>query len=82
MVAQTQNKLNKMKYTGNTPMPDIILTDDINWSAIRIKALHPVIQDKIKQWNFDGKFVMINTSTDVAICLHTIGTKCVILYFE
>ncbi len=73
-----------MKYTGSTPMPDIILLDDGGWHSVPIIALNENIIKILRDvWKEDGHFVMFKSElTHVSICLHTRGIKCVILYFE
>ena len=73
-----------MKYTGSTPMPDIILVDDPSWHSVPISALNENIIRVLRDvWKVDGHFVMFKSElTFVSICLHTRGYKCAILNFE
>lgn len=72
-----------MKYTGSTPMPNIDLTN-AGWISVPIACLHSNIQEVLRNiWKEEGKFVMFNAELSrIAICLHTRGSSCAILYFE
>jgi hypothetical protein len=73
-----------MKYTGSTPMPDIIIVDDSAWHSVPIACLNENIQQVLgNKWKQTSKYVMMKSELNrITLCLHDRGQKCVLLYFE
>lgn len=69
-----------MKYIGQAPIEDVDQLNSLDWNSIRVIALHPVIQAKIKE-STSSKFVMINTRHCIAVLIREVNIS-TIFYFE